>query len=405
MGDDFNDKGPMTTDYRQLLTFATMYSSQRLSSIAPTIFAEISALAREFDAVNLGQGFPDFDGPPEIIEAARRAMVDGRNQYAISSGEPPLRRAIAEHSQRFHGMEIDPDRQVTVTSGATEAIFSALLAFIDPGDEVIVMEPYYDSYVPDITFAGGIPVPVTLRPPDFDLDLDAFRGAITPRTKAIILNTPHNPIGKVFTLTEMLGIAELCIEHNLLAIVDEVYEHIVYAPARHIRMATLPGMSERTVTISSGGKSFSFTGWKIGWAIASPTLTESMRKIHQYVTFATATPFQHAIATALQLDDDYFQKLADEYRERRDHLFATLANTLLTPFLPDGSYFILCDISKYPDTNSIDFVRRLIREHGVAAIPTQTFYLDPSRGDSLVRFCFCKRHETLELGRARMLGE
>lgn len=379
-----------------------MKPSRRLSTIGPTIFAEISALAREFDAVNLGQGFPDFDGPQEIIDAVTRAMADGRNQYAVSSGEGPLRQAIAEHSRRFYNMEIDPERQVTVTSGATEAIFSTVLAFIDAGDEVIVMEPFYDSYVPDITFAGGTPVPITLRPPEFALDLDDLREAITPRTKAIFLNTPHNPIGKVFTLTELMGIAELCIEHNLLAIVDEVYEHIVYPPARHIRMATLPGMAERTVTISSGGKSFSFTGWKIGWTIASPSLTESIRKVHQFATFATSTPFQHAIATALQLDDNYFKTLATEYQARRNHLFKTLSDTPLTPILPDGSYFILADISALPDTNSIEFVRRLIREHGVAAIPPQTFYTEPSRGDKLVRFCFCKKLETLERGRERL---
>lgn len=382
-----------------------MHPSRRLSTIGPTIFAEISALAGEFDAVNLGQGFPDFDGPPPIIDAVTQAMAEGRNQYALSSGEAALRGAIAGHSRRFYDMEIDAERQVTVTSGATEALFSTLLAFVDSGDEVIVMEPFYDSYLPDIAFAGGRPVPVTLRPPDFALDIDDLRNAITPRTKAIVLNTPHNPTGKVFTLTELTDIAELCIEHDLIAIVDEVYEHIVYPPARHIRMATLPGMADRTVTISSGGKSFSFTGWKIGWAIASPALSDSIRKIHQFVTFATSTPFQHAIAAALLLDDGYFTTLVKEYQERRDHLFNTLSDTPLIPFLPDGSYFILSDISALPDANSIEFVRRLIRDHGVAAIPPQTFYLDPSRGDQLVRFCFCKKLETLERGRARISGK
>ncbi|MDB5034193.1 MAG: aminotransferase class [Chlorobi bacterium] len=381
---------------------ARTWMAGRVRGFGTSIFAEISALAREFNAVNLGQGFPDFDGPEEIRNAVARAIAAGHNQYALSNGEAPLREAIAEHSLRFYGMRIDPLAEITVTSGATEAIFCTGLAFIEPGDEVIIFEPCYDSYVPTIRMAGGIPVPVALHAPDFRFDPAELRAAVTGRTRAIYVNTPHNPSGTIFTDAELETIAAICREHDLLAIADEVYEHIVYPEASHRRLATLPGMWERTLTISSGGKTFSFTGWKIGWAIGPEPLQAALRRVHQFSVFATCTPMQHAIAEALRLPDDYFRTLAADYLARRDFLMEVLRDAGLRPRRPDGSYFIVGDIGDFPFTNGADFIRHLIREIGVAAIPLDTFYLDPAEGKRLVRFCFCKSWETLEAGAERL---
>ena len=376
--------------------------ASRVRSFGTTIFAEMSALAREHQAVNLGQGFPDFDGPESIRLAAVRAMEQGHNQYAVSHGEPELRRAIAEHAARFYGQIVDPDTEITVTSGATEAILCVPLGLIEPGDEVIVFEPTYDSYVPTITMAGGVPVPVTLRPPEFSIDPDELRAAISPKTRAIYINTPHNPTGRVFSNDELTLLAELCCEHDLIAIVDEVYEHIVYPGAKHQRLATFPGMHERTLTISSGGKTFSFTGWKIGWAIGPPHLQAAIRRAHQYTVFATSTPMQYAIAEALRLPDEYFTRLADDYRQRRDFLVDVLRATPLLPYVPEGSYFVLCDISRTGHTDANDFARWFIREVGVATIPPGSFYLNPNDGAHLIRFCFCKKWETLHLAAKRI---
>ncbi len=374
----------------------------RVKGFSTTVFAEMSALAQELGAVNLGQGFPDFDGPEEIKRLAEEAIRAGHNQYAVSTGEPALREAIARHSLRFYGQQIDPLSEVTVTSGATEALFCSALAFVEPGDEVIVFEPCYDSYVPGIRMAGGIPVPVTLHAPEFRFDPDELRSACTPRTKAILLNTPHNPTGTIFSGEELTLIAELCQEHDLLAICDEVYEHIAYQPARHIRLATLPGMWERTLTISSGGKSFSFTGWKIGWAIGPASLQIAMRRTHQFMVFASTTPLQHAIAGALALPDAYFRGLTDDYRARRDFLMGVLGEIGLQPTLPEGSYFIISDIGGISADSGLEFSRFLIREAGVAAIPLDSFYLRPEHGKQLIRFCFCKSWATLESAAERL---
>ncbi len=374
----------------------------RLQRFGTTIFAEMSALARAHGAVNLGQGFPDFDGPPEIGRIVAAAIAEGRNQYAISHGEPRLREAIAAHALRFYGMSIDPDREVTVTAGATETIFCAAMAFLEPGDEAIVFEPTYDSYVPSITMAGAVAVPVTLHAPGFRFDPEELRAAITPRTRAIFVNTPHNPSGAVLGQNDLEMIAGLCREHDLLAIVDEVYEHIVFAPAAHRRLAALPGMWERTLTISSGGKSFSFTGWKVGWGIGPEPLQAALRRVHQFTVFASTTPVQHGIAAALALPDDYFASLASDYRARRDFLMEALAEAGLDPIEPEGSYFIVARYDRERHGSALDFSRRLVTDVGVATIPLDTFYLEPEHGAGLIRFCFCKKWETLEEAARRM---
>ena len=381
----------------------------RIRDFPTTVFSEFSALAQKHQAVNLGQGFPDFDGPEEIREVAVRAIRDGANQYAISSGSVALREAIAEHAHRFYGQRVDPGNEITVTSGATEALFDVTLGLVNPGDEVIVFEPYYDSYVANITMAGGTPRYVLLRPPNAEharwwYDRAELEAQFTDKTKFILLNTPHNPTGKVFDRAELDHIASLCIRHDVLAVADEVYEHITFEPARHVRLATLPGMAERTLTISSGGKSFSFTGWKIGWVIAAPALCSAIQKAHQFVTFAVSGPFQHAIAAALKLPDSYFAGLLHSYRAKRDLLVDTLALAGLRPIPPDGSYFAMAQIEHLGFADDFEFCRYLTRDIGVAAIPPTAFYAEQHRehGRGLARFAFCKRDETLAAARERL---
>lgn len=381
---------------------ARSFMSQRVQEFGTTVFSAISALAKEHGAVNLGQGFPDFDGPAVVVEAAQQALVGAHNQYAISSGEPALRAAIAAHARRFYNMDIDPAAEVTVTSGATEALFSAAFAFLEPGDEVIVFEPCYDSYVPAIRLAGATAKAVTLHAPDFRFDPVELRAAFSPRTKAIYINTPHNPSGTVFNRDELQLIAELCCEHDVLAITDEVYEHLVYDGASHLHLASFPGMENRTLAISSIGKSFSLTGWKIGWAVGHPDLTTALRRVHQFSVFATTTPLQYASAHALSMPDNYFAELRQQYAERRDFLVRVLDRARLRPRTPEGSYFILCDIADHSFSDGAAFCNYLIREIGVAAIPTESFYQHPEYGRRLVRFAFCKTMATLEAAAERM---
>jgi N-succinyldiaminopimelate aminotransferase len=381
-------------------SIAAARMAARVRDIGTSVFAEMSALAREHNAINLGQGFPDFDGPAEVRRAFAEALEAGHNQYAISNGEPILREAIAAHTARFYGREVDPLREITVTSGATEALWCAAFAFIEPGDEVILFEPCYDSYVPAIAMAGGIPVPVTLHAPGFRFDPAELRAAFSSRTRAIYINTPHNPSGTVFSREELELIAELCREHDVLAITDEVYEHILFPGAAHCRLATLPGMWERTLTISSGGKSFSFTGWKVGWAIGPEPLQSALRRVHQFTVFASTTPAQHAIAAGLALPDAYYRELAADYLLRRDFLMGALSDAGLAPRAPEGSYFILAAIGG--DGDGLEFSRRLVRQAGVAAIPLDSFYLRPEHGRGWVRFCFCKRWETLHAAAERL---
>lgn len=381
---------------------ARSWNATRIQNFAPSIFAEMSALAKEVGAVNLGQGFPDFDGPDAAKDAAKAAIDAAHNQYAVSAGEADLRAAIAAHSQRFYGQTFDPMTEITVTSGASEALWCMAFAFIEPGDEVILFEPFFDTYVPNITMAGGIPVPITLRAPDFRPDPDDLRRAFSPKTKLILINTPHNPTGTVLNESELQLIAELCQEYDVLAVTDEVYEHIVFSGATHRRLAQIPGMAERTLTLSSGGKTFSFTGWKVGWAMGPEPLQTAIRRVHQFTVFASTTPMQYGIAHALRLPDDYFNTLKSEYEARRDFLMEALEKTGLKPSRPEGSYFILADIQHLPYANATEFCRFMVKEIGVAAIPPQQFYINQHEGEQLVRFCFCKKWETLELAAERL---
>jgi aspartate/methionine/tyrosine aminotransferase len=362
----------------------------------------MSRLATVHSAVNLGQGFPDFEGPDFVKEAAKVAIDAGHNQYAISHGAPRLGQAIAVDWSRSLGHDIDPDQEVIVTSGATEAIFDAIQAFIGPGDEIIAFEPFYDSYPAATAIAGGRLVPVTLYPPAWTFDLDALKNAVNRRTRVILLNTPHNPTGRVFGLDELRAIASIALDYDVLVITDEVYHRITYGEAMHISIASLPGMWERTLTINSTGKTFSMTGWKIGFAIGPIELTRPLRAVHQFVTFATSTPFQEAMATAFELArvNGCYERLKLEYDRRRvmidDALDAAGLNTLPV----EGSYFLMADVSNFGFASDVDFCRWLVENLGVAAVPPSAFYLDASTAPLLARFCFAKKDETLiEAGR------
>jgi N-succinyldiaminopimelate aminotransferase len=375
--------------------------TRRLQGFGTSIFAEVTALALRHGAVNLGQGFPDFDGPDFVKDAAIQALREGRNQYSPMIGTPELRRAVAEHQRRFYGLDYDPDAEVTVYSGATEAIHSTLQALLDPGDEVVLFEPFYDSYPACIALAGATPRVVTLRAPRFAYEPAELEGAISDRTRAILVNTPNNPSGKVFTRGELEHVADLCRKHDLLAITDEVYEHMTY-DAAHVPLASLPGMRERTVTISSTGKTFSLTGWKIGYSCASPELSAATRSVHQFVTFCVATPFQHAMATALAAPDAYFEALARDYRARRDRLCQGLEDAGFGVLVPSGTYFVQADIRPLGFEDDVELCRLLPERVGVAAIPTSAFYANKAEGRHLVRFAFCKTDATLDEGIRRL---
>ncbi|MET8504202.1 pyridoxal phosphate-dependent aminotransferase [Streptomyces sp. NPDC004787] len=373
--------------------------NRRLAEFGTTIFAEMSALAARTGSINLGQGFPDTDGPEEIREAAVRALRDGRgNQYPPGPGVPELRAAVAEHQRRFYGLEYDPDSEVLVTAGATEAIAAALLALVEPGDEVIALEPYYDSYAACIAMAGGVRVPVTLRPHAgaFALDLDELRAAVTDRTRLILLNTPHNPTGTVLSRTELTAVAELAQERDLLVVTDEVYEHLVFDGAEHIPLASLPGMRERTVTIGSAGKTYSFTGWKVGWITATPELTGAVRSAKQFLTYVSSGPFQYAVAEALRLPDTYVRGLRAELLAKRDLLSEGLTAAGFGVHRPAGTYFVTTDIRPLGETDGFAFCRALPERAGVVAIPNAVFYDHRDEGAPFVRFAFCKRVEVLQ---------
>jgi N-succinyldiaminopimelate aminotransferase len=376
--------------------------AQRVSKFGTTIFFEMTNLANQYQAVNLGQGFPDFSGPDFIKQAAIRAIQADINQYAPGSGRPLLREAIAQKVARYYGLPVDPASEVTVTHGATEAIFAAILGLVNPGDEVILFEPYYDSYLPSVQIAGGVPRFYTLRPPDWTIDARQLTNLFTDKTKLIIVNTPHNPTGKVYSEAELRLIAELCQQHEVIALVDEVYEHIVFDKRKHISLAAMPGMSHRTVTISSAGKTFSMTGWKVGWTVAAPELTQAVFRIHQFVTYSGAAPLQEAVAIALQSADDYYAELSAMYQANRDFLAGALSEAGLKPIMPQGTYFIMVDISQLDFPDDVTFCRYLTTEIGVAAIPPSAFYLDPADGAKLARFAFCKTRPTLEEAARRL---
>lgn len=381
-----------------------MYS-QRVSSIGLTIFSEMSALAREHGAINLGQGFPDFDGPDYLREMAEQAMRNGHNQYALGTGELLLRQAVAAHATRFYGQTVDPETEVTVTCGATEALASALLGLVDPGDEVLLLAPCYDAYPAAVAFAGAVPRYVPLRAPTWTFDPDELAAAFNPKTRMILVNTPHNPTGHVFSRAELEAIAAQCQKWNVIAMVDEVYEHLVFDGFQHVRLATLPGMAERTITVSSQAKSFGFTGWKVGWAVAAPELTVGLRRAHQYVTFAAATPFQHAAAAALALPDEYYRQLAADYQRKRDFIAGVLEEAGYATTLSGGTYFVMADIRSSGIEDDDAFCRWLIKERGVAAIPTSALYSPETQslGRGWARFAYCKKDETLQLAAERLL--
>jgi aminotransferase len=355
----------------------------------------MTRVARLHDAVNLAQGFPDFPAPDLLKEAAGRAIRDDVNQYAITWGAPRLRDALVRKYRRWYGMEVDGEREITVTCGATEAMASVMLALVDPGDEVIVMEPYYENYGPDAVLADARPVFLTLEAPDYRLDPERLRALVSPRTRAIVLNTPNNPTGRVFDRGELEAVADVCREHGLLAITDEIYEHILYE-GEHIPLATLDGMRERTVTVSGLSKTFSVTGWRVGTVIAPPRLTDAIRKVHDFLTVGAPAPLQEACAVGLDdLGEDYYRVMAEEYRERRGVMIHALREAGFSCGPPEGAYYVLADFGALSDEDDTTFAKRLTREAGVASVPGSSFFHEKERGRSLVRFAFCKRVETL----------
>jgi N-succinyldiaminopimelate aminotransferase len=376
--------------------------NRRLAGLGTTIFAEMSARAVATGSINLGQGFPDTDGPVKIAQIAADAILAGRgNQYPPGPGIPELRQAIADHAARFYGLRYDPAQEILVTAGATEAVAAALLAMVEPGDEVIAFEPYYDSYAANIAMAGGVRVPVTLRPPDFRPDLDELARVITERTRLILLNTPHNPTGSVFTRDELAAIAELAVDRDLLVVSDEVYEHLVF-DGEHVPIASFPGMRERTVTISSAGKTFSFTGWKIGWVQATAELVTAVKTTKQFMTYVSGGPFQYAVAEALALPDEYYTALREDLKAKRDLFVPGLAALGFTVYPPQGTYFVTADIADLDDRDGVEFCRTLPERAGVVAIPSAVFYDDKAAARTLVRFAFCKRPEVLTEALARL---
>ena len=373
----------------------------RLQGFGTTIFAEMSALAVRTCAVNLVQGFPDTDGPSEIAEAAIAAIRGGRNQYPPGVGAPELREAVAAHQRRFYGIDVDPETEVLVTAGATEAIAASILALCDVGDEVVMFEPYYDSYAAVTAMAGAQRRGIPLRPPDFAYDPDELDAAITPRTRVLLLNSPHNPTGKVFGRAELEHVARLCVEHDLVAVTDEVYEHLVFE-GEHIPLCTLPGMAERTVTISSAGKTFSFTGWKVGWVTGPPVLVDAVMTAKQFLTYTNAAPFQPAVAVGLGLGDEYFDAFVADMRTKRDRLCAGLADVGFDVFPPGGTYFVTVDIRPLGETDGLAFCRALPERAGVVAVPAVVFYDHVEEGRPIVRFAFCKRLDVLDEAVARL---
>jgi N-succinyldiaminopimelate aminotransferase len=378
--------------------------NRRLDGMGTTIFAEMSALATATNSINLGQGFPDTDGPSEIAEEAVAAIRSGLgNQYPPGPGIPELRAAIADHQRRFYGLTYDPSREVLVTAGATEAIAAAMLALLEPGDEVVAFEPFYDSYAACIAMAGARRVPLTLRAPTFRPDLDELRSLITPHTRILLINSPHNPTGMVLRPDELAAIADIAIEHDLLVVTDEVYEDLVFATGHH-PIAALPGMRERTVSISSSGKTFSFTGWKVGWVTGTPELVAAVRTAKQYLTYVSAGPFQYAIASALALPDAYFTDFRVDLQGKRDLLAAGLTDVGFEVYVPDGTYFITTDITPLGAKDGIEFCQELPGRCGVVAIPNVVFYDNADAGRSQVRFTFCKRREVLQSAIERLRG-
>jgi aspartate/methionine/tyrosine aminotransferase len=389
------------------LSGARPRTSQKAARFTESVIREMTRLALQHGAVNLSQGFPDFPAPAHLKQAAVDAIAGDINQYAVTWGAKTLRDAIADDWLRRVGASIDPDRQVTVCCGSTEAMMATLLAIVDPGDEVVVFEPFYENYGPDAILSGATPRFVRLRPPSVDggtwsFDPDELRAAFTNRTRAIVINTPNNPTGKVFTRDELELIASLARQWDVIVVTDEIYEHIVFDQARHVSMASLDGMAERTVTINSVSKTFSVTGWRVGWAVAPPDIAGAIRKVHDFLTVGAAAPLQAAAAAALRGPDDYYENLASGYRTRRERLLGILSHVGFRCHRPEGAYYIMTDIDAFAFDNDVSFVRHLVTEVGVAAVPGSSFFSDPAHGRRHVRFCFCKRDETLDAAEARL---
>jgi aspartate/methionine/tyrosine aminotransferase len=378
--------------------------SRRIAAIKPSIFSTMSALAIEHNAVNLGQGFPDFDGPSWIVDAFTEALNSAKNQYAPMSGTQRLRNAIAAYHKNFYDLDWNADAEITVTAGATESLFSSMLALLNPGDEVILFEPWYDSYYANCLIAGAIPVCVTLRKPDFRIDGDDLERQITKRTRMIVVNNPHNPTGRMFTMEELQSVARAALKHDLLVISDEVYEFLTFDGKQHIPTASLPGMRERTLTISSTGKTFGMTGWKIGFTIAAAPLSDAVRTVHQFVTFAVNTPGQHAMAHGLENLETYLPAFRTLYQEKRDMLEQGLRGSTFTTHRPEGTYFMMVSLPEDVGGGDVDWATRLVTEHQVAVIPPSVFYANSAEGTTMLRLCFAKSDATLREGLARLQG-
>ena len=383
--------------------FRNRFRSQRISRFTESVIREMTRLAVRHGAVNLAQGFPDFSAPEALKRAAAEAIDSDINQYAITWGAKPFRDAITAKYERTYGLTFDPEREITVCCGATEGMVASLLAIVDPGDEIVLFEPFYENYGPDSQLCGATSRYVKLQAPDWTFDPDELRAAFTPRTKAIILNSPNNPTGKVFSREELEVIAGLCQEFDVLAITDEIYEHILYDDAAHIPIMSLPGMRERSILVNSMSKTYSVTGWRVGWVLAPPDLTDSIRKVHDFLTVGAAAPLQQAGVMALSMHESYYRRLSVEYARRRDHIVESLQSAGFQCFVPRGAYYVMTDISGFGFSDDAEFVRHLIINLGIAAVPGSSFYAHPESGKQQVRFCFCKKYETLEMARQQLL--
>ena len=383
------------------------YLSDKVEHFTESVIREMTRQAMLHNAINLAQGFPDFAAPAEIKKAAQEAIEGDVNQYAITWGAKNLRNAIARQMKEWQGIDVDPEKEVVVCCGSTEAMIATLLAVCNRGDEVVVFEPFYENYGPDAVLSGAKPRFVSLRPPqtpdgEWAFDHQELREAFQHHTKAIILNTPNNPTGKVFSLKELELIRDLCVEYNVLAITDEIYEHILYEGAEHISIARLDGMRERTITINGLSKSYSVTGWRVGWAVAPPAITNAIRKVHDFLTVGAPAPLQEAGATALSLPATYYRDLAEKYRTRRDHLIPALEKAGFRCYRPRGAYYVMTDISSFGFANDVEFARYLVKEVGIACVPGSSFYKHPKDGSQQVRFAFCKKPETLDAAAERL---